>query len=993
MPSVPGRASAAARSCRLGIALTMLRAGGNVRLFLLERSIMPDAEPTSLRAPKVFISYSHDSEAHKARVRALTERLQADGMDCELDQFMLFPPEGWPEWGERKVKEADFVLIVFTERYAQVIANTITDDGGSGAYSEWKEIHRQLYKSRGVNTRFLPVVLDASDVPYITSWLFEYQYFCLVREEDYKKLCAVLRQESALGLSDAPFQKTNRFWFVPHPRNPYFMGRRSEMAALHKALRHGGRAGITQMQGISGLGGVGKTQTAVHYCYDHQTDYAAILWFSAESPEALAADVVGAARELALPEARDQEQTVVVGAFQRWLRTHQGWLVVLDNVDTPEMATACRDLLPTDAIGSVLVTSRLEDLTEVGIAAPLGIRTLPAADALRFFRERTRRHRLAAPEKKAAQELAKVLGYLPLALEQAAAYISVNKCNFSTYLKAFSQEGAKVLALSGVKAGIYPHTVATTWTMSLDRVARECPVAVALLKLCSQLAPEAIPMALVRKGGAKMGAAIARFLEDQGALGPDALLAPLVHYSLVNRNNNKDVFSMHRLVQAVTRASLGGEPERRQWAEAAVQALTAAFPDVTSVETWAECELCLPHVLACLTGAGTCDLRTPESASLLNKAGYYLDNRARFDEAEEVYQQTLAIREAQLGPKHPDVAHSLNNLAVLHYNQGRFAEAEPLLRRALSIMEEHFEPEHQEVAYGLSNLAAVLQAQGKLSEVTALYLRAMHILENKFGQASLELVDSLNNLALLYKEMGRHREAEDMLRRALAIDEEQQGANALAVAEDLNNLAMVCQEQDKLTEAEPLYQRALAIRTAVHEAKHPDIAQSLNNIGTLLYRQGRSSEAEPLLRRALDIRESVLGGMHPDVAQSLTNYAELLRGKGSHTEAEGLFRRALAISENGLGPDHRYVASILSNLSILLGEQGRCAEAEPLARRAVSIMETHQPDHPDTALLMESFADLLRKNNQENEACGLRTKAAAIRDAHARLNHLPPYDA
>jgi hypothetical protein len=69
-----------------------------------------------------FISYSHDSLEHKARVLQLSNRLRSGGVSCSIDQYEFSPPEGWPNWMARRIAEADFVLVVCTEPYALRVA-------------------------------------------------------------------------------------------------------------------------------------------------------------------------------------------------------------------------------------------------------------------------------------------------------------------------------------------------------------------------------------------------------------------------------------------------------------------------------------------------------------------------------------------------------------------------------------------------------------------------------------------------------------------------------------------------------------------------------------------------------------------------------------------------------------------------------------------------------------------------------------------------------
>src|ERR1700724_125974 len=146
-------------------------------------------------------------------------------------------------------------------------------------------------------------------------------------------------------------------WNVPYPRNPLFTGRKDHLARLAHALQPGQATALTQAHAISGLGGIGKTQLAIEYAYQHRQDYQAVFWVRADTRENLVSDFVAVAGELHLPEkhAREVQQTVI--AVQAWLRTHSNWLLVLDNADTLELLG---EFLPPQYGGQVLFTTRAQ---------------------------------------------------------------------------------------------------------------------------------------------------------------------------------------------------------------------------------------------------------------------------------------------------------------------------------------------------------------------------------------------------------------------------------------------------------------------------------------------------------------------------------------------------------------------------------------------------------------------------------------------------------
>ena len=297
-----------------------------------------------------------------------------------------------------------------------------------------------------------------------------------------------------------------------------------------------------------------------------------------------------------------------------------------------------------------------------------------------------------------------------------------------------------------------------------------------------------------------------------------------------------------------------------------------------------------------------------------------------------------------MGNDHPDVAQSLNNLANLYSDTGRYQEAEPLLKEALAIRRKRLGNDHPSVAQSLNNLAVLYYETGRYQEAEPLYKEALAIYRKLFGNDHPDVARSLNNLAVLYKATGRYQEAEPLYKEALAIYRKTLGNDHPLVAQSLNNLALLYSDTGRYQEAEPLYKEALAIYRKRLGNDHPAVAASLNNLATLYHQTGRYQEAEPLLNEALAIYRKRLGNDHPDVAASLNNLANLYEATGRYQEAEPLYKEALAIRRKRLGNDHPLVAASLNNLAFLYHQTGRYQEAEPLIDEAITILDRHGQD-------------------------------------------------
>jgi class 3 adenylate cyclase/tetratricopeptide (TPR) repeat protein len=680
-----------------------------------------------------------------------------------------------------------------------------------------------------------------------------------------------------------------RPWLVPDAmRTRYFTGREKLLATLRSQLVERQRAAL------SGLGGVGKTQAAIEYAVRHRADYPdGVFWANAETVGRLTSAFVEMAQALGLTEAADSDQERIVAAVLKWLSGTDRWLMILDNVDSRQEV---RPFVPATSKGHILITSRESVFQEFGIARGLEVVDLDGEEAVRFLLLRTGREDARPDDHAAAAELASEVGNFPLALEQAGAYITETNAPFSAYLSAFRK---RRLALMEKAVGLVSRdTVAVTWVANFEAVERASLAAADILRTSAFLAADAIPFELFLDGARQLGGPIAEALADPDDLAIAEVLRPLTRYSLIRSDPASRIFSVHRLVQEVARASIA-EPDRKTYVERAGTALDAAFPSL-EYANWTQCERLIPHVASFSAWFDSSVGRPETSARVLNGSGEYLYLRGRYAEARPMWERALAIREQALGPHNPDFAESLNNLGVLHNVTGRQAEARPLLEQAMAIWESALGADHPLVSLALQNLADLHREQGRYAESQSLFERAVAIAETAFGPDHPLVAAPLHSQAILHREQGRYDQAQRLAERALAIWEEALGPEHPDVARSLSTLARTCLEQGRYAQARPLAERALAIREKALGPDHHEVARSLSTLAELHRQQERFAEAQMLHERALTIREKALGPDHAYVAESMSSLAELHRQQGRYDEAEQCYERALVIAERTL---------------------------------------------------------------------------------------------
>jgi tetratricopeptide (TPR) repeat protein len=680
------------------------------------------------------------------------------------------------------------------------------------------------------------------------------------------------------------------------PRNPNFTGRAELLDQLHQRLHPGQPAAVVQAQAqtLHGLGGVGKTQLALEYAHRHQADYDLIWWVAAAPSIAIPGQLVGLARRLGLPEHPEQAETI--GVLWDALRRRDRWLLVFDNAEDPN---DLRTWWPPGS-GRVLVTSRHP--TWAGPASTLAVDVLPRMEAVAFLQ-----HRLGRDDPSLVG-LAAALGDLPLALEQAAAYLQATATTPSEYLDLLDTRARELFTLG--RPATNEHTIATTWTVSLRRLREQTPAAEDLLVLLAFLAADDIPRTLLtqrprrrwRQRRSPNSRRLAATLQDP--LAYQQVVGALRRYSLIKTSRDGQALSVHRLVQAVTRHQLDRKQER-QWVTATLHLLRAAFPGLPDdPAAWPDYARLLPHALVVTDHATRLSVEPETTSWLLHQAGRYLAGRADYLQAGSLHERALAIRETHLSPDHPATAISLSDLANVLRVQGDLDRSRSLLERALAIRETRLGPNYPDIAQSLSDLANVIHDQGDLAGARSLHERALAIREAHLGPDHPDTAISLNNLANVLHNQGDLDRSRSLHERVLAIRETRLGPDHPHAATSLHNLADVLRDQGDLAGARSLLERALTICEARLVRDHPLTAFSLNTLALVLRDQGDLDRARSLLERALAIREARLGADHPYTAISLHNLAGVLHAQGDLPGAKEKLERALAIREARLGPDH-----------------------------------------------------------------------------------------
>ncbi len=820
---------------------------------------------------RVFISYSHDSTRHDARVLELSNRLRTESnIECRIDQHEVSPPEGWPKWMDRHVAESDFVLVVCTETYKKRVDGKELPGRGLGVRWESTLIYQTLYDAGAENTRFVPVVFSEDDVQFIPKPLGGATRIDLGKSDGYQQLVSRLYNISpadappvAAPLSALParpefFQPpANNLPQAGVARNLDFVGREKQLQELYRALS---KHNVAVNQAVSGEGGVGKSQLAAEFAFRFAGDFGGLWWLDA-SETAIETAVSALAEAMGIRAAPDTPPDQLRQAICRRLSSGKH-LLVLDNLEKPERL---REFL-VSAPSRILATTRRTDLPTDLIETQL-LEVLALDEAVALLR--LHRPDLAGDGcREALERLAEHLGRHSLTVALAAGYLrrfpDIMPPQLLEMLER-AEVGQSGYVLDDLEpqhhAAGYGLKVAACLGLHLPKLdATPGGKIVALAAFCH---PKAIPVELFVTASAKDGLTAQQVREE---------LAQLRDWSIFKYEGSIEV---HRLTQSLVRGQLGEEGRRAILIEL-IAILADVFQSVVDdIRRLPTQDLYASHAVEAVEHAERIG-KIPLTASLANQTGLYFWNRARLDASLAMLRTAERIDRAAFGDEHPEVAINVNNIGRVLHDKGDLEGALRCYREAERIDRVTYGDEHSAVARDVNNIGRVLHDKGDLDGALRCLREAERIDRAAFGDDHPKVALRVNNIGGVLKAKGDLDGALQCYREAERIDRAAFGDEHPAVARDVNNIGTVLSIKGDLEGELRCYHEAERIDRAAFGDDHPAVARAVNNIGSVLSTKGDLEGARKCYREGFRICIRLLG---PRALETLTG-AQNLRTVG-----------------------------------------------------------------------------------------------------------------
>lgn len=757
------------------------------------------------------------------------------------------------------------------------------------------------------------------------------------------------------------------------PRNALFTGRDDLLRMLERNLGQGPTAVLPHA--LHGMGGVGKSQLALEYVYRNAARYDVVWWIPAERPTQIAQALVELAQRLGLRVT--SEANTAVPAVLEALRTGQpygNWLLVFDNAESPE---AVRNYFPTSPgtspVGSILVTSRNPQWNT--LAHPLEVDVFKREESIHLLQRRNQ----DLPDSEADQ-LAAVLGDLPLAVEQASAWRAETGMPAAEYLRLFEEKRAELMTVS--QPTHYDETVATAWNVSLDHLERKNAAALQLLQVCAYLAPEPISRSLFSRAPVEpIAPDLDRALTDPLRLG--RAIREINRYSLAKIDHRTNSIQMHRLVQAVLVARMSQE-QRDRMQHGAHLLLAGDTPgNPQDPINWGKFGELYPHVLVSEA------VRSPSRhvRQMVQGVAEYLFYWGEHEGAREFAQNAYNVWGDMHGTGDGQTLTLGRHLRYVLWTMGRYEEAASVTQGMRSVLERPDADADEELLRVLGLVAADRRAQGNFRESLKIneevYQRSL-----RYGDDEPETLLHAHNLAVSLRVNGKFREALELDQQTWQLKTQMYGEEALSSMLTESSIALDRRELGEYLAAVTLFEGITERYRQQIGDNHPNTLRNLARLGVTVRKAGRHADAAELTRRARKELINRYGSDHPDSLVASLNLSVDLRQLNDLKESVQLGEQTRDLYIRVFGAEHPHTTEAEMDLAITYRLLNKVGVARELNETALDrCMATLGADHPDTLVCRINLASDMFAQGEVSAALAmdeetLQTAARVFGETH-----------
>ena len=687
------------------------------------------------------------------------------------------------------------------------------------------------------------------------------------------------------------------------------MGREDILNRIDKAFSTGRGPRIAVLQG---MGGQGKSQVALEYCHQKKNNpYSTIFWVDATNENTVIESFQSISEYIKTPtDFLADSSARVEFVLRAFMLRSTSWLMVFDNYDDPDIFQTIQDYFPDGMSGAILVTGRHAGASALVVEHNLGFIELPGLEKDAALDLLLKQSQIKISNSEDAEKILERLGYHPLAVTQAGAYIRKRKIKLCEFLDEYKSRRKKILEntpqLSQYRKKLGSAeketslNVFTTWELSFEQLQSQVTrdgVETKILTLFAFFDDKDISEKLfVDFFGVKRRAEITTlferfkgFINTNRQWDPDCfkdVLIRLTDLSLVQAFSQEPDGFHHLSLHPLIRDWIQLRTEGINYQENVLMAAILVGELIASY--WYHGNFALPllakqsiliQVIAQEENYETYSLlqtAPPFSQSYLvvyismqDWFAKFLSKMGSYERAEKISQRVKAEREVVFGIEHPSTLNSMINLAFTYGNQGRWSEAEKLEVQVLEIGQRILGKEHPSTLTSMINLATTYRSQGRWAEAEKLEVQVLKTRKRVLGKEHLDTLTSMNNLASTYQSQGRWAEAEKLEAPVIETRRRVLGKEHPDTLASMTNLAYTYRNQGRWAEAEKLGVQLIETKKRVLGKEHPDTLCSMSNLAHTYKAQSLNDKAIELMKIVVEMCSKVIGAKHPNTIDAM----------------------------------------------------------------------------------------------------------------------------
>ena len=591
---------------------------------------------------------------------------------------------------------------------------------------------------------------------------------------------------------------------------------------------------------LLGTGGIGKTQICLKFIEEMSGRLSHVFWVDASSEESIIMSFRGIS-SISAAQASCLDDSVE--SVLQWMSgIQEEWLLVFDNADDPPVYVVERYIPPGNR-GNILITSRNKSMGRVvPFENIIEINEMEEADAIALLLKASCLD-ASAKRIEVAKKIVTELGCMPLAVDQAGAYIQAGRCSIDKYLHQFSLHRQTLMSDPTFRgASNYDRTVYGTWDLSFKEIKRRASeqssagdaahAAILILQICAFYHHSNIPKDIFRSAAEEsrehVDSEIAEKLPLAIPLLDHTLLAVdnnghwdefifghgisvLLSFSLMKRDQASEMFSVHPLVHCWSREQISKSEQQRMYEMGSIILCCAISRRLSSYDYGLR-QLIFPHIKANESYGNQMSLTKKYYDDKWNNFIFVTQEIGDWKYAEQLGVQVLDMRKKLLGVEHPDTLISMGDLATTYSGQGKWKEAEQIEVQVLGMRKKLLGVEHPHTLTSMGNLALIYSYQGKWNEAEQIEVQVLGMRKKLLGVEHPHTLTSMGNLARTYSSQGKWKEAEQIEVQVLDMRKKLLGVEHPDTLTSMAHLARTYADQGNLNEAEQLGAQVLDMR-------------------------------------------------------------------------------------------------------------------------------------------------------------------------------------